>query len=135
MHIPKLWYSVCPCHVSTGKAANNINATKLHCSFHVSIRSRYIVFYYRKPSNEVAHFLRMKQKYLKLLLMCQISLVGADTRNPCCQWKIVIDHLKEYLLLQVKHVFNYHLLSNSRFFQWQERFFWCAVTQFMVNFI
>ena len=66
---------------STGKAATNINGTTLHSAFHLPIKTGNRLFEYRKPSDEVLHCMRNKYKYLKVLLIDEISMTGDETFN------------------------------------------------------
>ena len=64
---------------STGKAATNINGTTLHSAFHLPVKTGNRSFEYRKPSDEVLHVMRNKYKYLKVLLIDEISMTGKET--------------------------------------------------------
>ena len=64
---------------STGKAATVINGTTLHSAFRLPVQTRNKSFEYRKPSDEGLHEMRNRYKYLKVLLIDEISMVGYDT--------------------------------------------------------
>ena len=64
---------------STGKAATGINGTTLHSAFHLPVNSGYKSFEYRKPSDETLHVMRNKYKYLKVLVIDEISMIGRET--------------------------------------------------------
>ena len=73
---------------STGKAATNINGTTLHSAFHLPIRKEGI---HNKTTlkGEELHILRIKYKYLKVLLTDEISMIG----------KLTFDDLNKFLQL------------------------------------
>ena len=64
---------------STGKAATCVNGTTLHSAFHLPIKNAYNQFGYVKPSDKTLHEMRNKYKYLKVLLIDEISMTGRDT--------------------------------------------------------
>ena len=64
---------------STGKAATNINGTTLHSAFHLPVKTGNKFFGYRKPRDEVLHSMRNKYKYLKVVLIDEISMTGQET--------------------------------------------------------
>ena len=64
---------------STGKAATGINGITLHSAFNLPIKTPWKSFEYRKPSDEVLHLKRNKYKYLKVLLVDEISMIGNQT--------------------------------------------------------
>ena len=64
---------------STGKAATNINGTTLHSAFHLPVKTGNKFFGYRKPRDEVLHSMRNKYKYLKVVLIDEISMTGEET--------------------------------------------------------
>ena len=63
---------------STGKAATNINGTTLHSAFQLPVTSGGALNT-RKLSNEKLHMLQIKYKYLKVLLIDEISMIGKET--------------------------------------------------------
>ena len=64
---------------STGKAATGVNGTTLHSAFHLPIKTATRSFEYRKPRDEVLHEMRNKYKFLKVLLIDEISMIGNET--------------------------------------------------------
>ena len=64
---------------STGKAATGINGITLHSAFHLPIKRPGRSFQYQKPRDEVLHLMRNKYKYLVVLLIDEISMVGDET--------------------------------------------------------
>ena len=64
---------------STGKAATGINGTTLHSSFRLPVKSGYNCYENWKLSDEALHILRNKYKYLQVLLIDEISIVGCKT--------------------------------------------------------
>ena len=66
---------------STGKAATNINGTTVHSAFQLPIRRAGRSFEYTKAGSERIHVLRNKYKYLKVLIVDEISMLGNETFN------------------------------------------------------
>ena len=64
---------------STGKAATCINETTLHAAFQLPIKTRNRTFQYNKPKDETLHEMRSRYKYLKVLIIDEISMVGCET--------------------------------------------------------
>ena len=64
---------------STGKAATNVNGTTLHSAFQLQIRISGRPFHYIKAGNERLHILRNKYRFLKVLIIDEISMVGNET--------------------------------------------------------
>ena len=66
---------------STGKAATNINGTTVHSAFQLPIRRAGRSFEYTKAGSERIHTLRNKYKFLKVLIVDEISMLGNETFN------------------------------------------------------
>ena len=64
---------------STGKTATNINGTTVHSAFQLPIRRAGRSFEYTKAGNERIHTLRNRYKYLKVLIIDEISMLGNET--------------------------------------------------------
>ena len=82
---------------STGKAATQINGTTLHSAFHLPIRNNTLrKSKKRGPSDEHLHEMRNRYKFLKVLLIDEISMIGDKT------W--------EDLHIYLTHIMNNNLL-------------------------
>ena len=64
---------------STGKAAVGINGITLHSAFRLPIKTMGKCFQYKKPKDEIIHDMRNRYKYLKVLMIDEISMVGCQT--------------------------------------------------------
>lgn len=62
-----------------GKAAVNIGGTTLHAAFHLPVKQRGAQFQYRRPSSVLLNSMRSKYAELKILIIDEISMVGAQT--------------------------------------------------------
>ncbi|XP_070548888.1 uncharacterized protein [Ptychodera flava] len=64
---------------STGKAAVNIGGTTLHSAFHIPCKKHGESSEYHKPSAQILNSLRAKYAALKIIIIDEISMVGAQT--------------------------------------------------------
>ena len=113
---------------STGKAATNINGTTLHSAFHLPITKGV----YRKPRDETLHNMRIKYKYLKLLLIDEISMTGLETFRYL---NLTLQAIMEKEANEVSSATNINLCGQLTIFKSQAflRPFICAGVLFILN--
>lgn len=63
----------------TGKAAVNIGGTTLHNAFHLPVKQKGSQFAYRHPGSSTLNTMRATYCQLKILIIDEVSMVGAQT--------------------------------------------------------